>query len=150
MIGFKPAKQFRWAWIAFPRGLKFTHAYRLSRGEPRGNDNVRRSLRMIAPNPKAQWLPSIRDGQYARRFIAITQGSKRDTIPPLKFIGINTLVQWWRHFIMPLSHQPKHESDYRTGDRVLLCVLLMRKICHFTGKFVQHLSLYDGAVKPKL
>ena len=37
-------------------------------------------------------LTSIRDGQYARRSIALTQGLKRDIIPPFQFLGNTTLV----------------------------------------------------------
>ena len=37
-----------------------------------------------SPNPKVRYLTSMRNGQYGRRPIALTQGSKRYPIPPLK------------------------------------------------------------------
>ena len=45
------------------------------------------------------------------------------------------------------TNQPDHESDDRA---LVLCVLPMRKMWYFTGKYDQHLSLYCGSVKPKL
>ena len=44
------------------------------------------------------------------------------------------------------TNQPEHDSDDRTGDVVYFCVLPLKMIWHFTGKFDQHLSLYYGAV----
>ena len=43
-----------------------------------------------------------------------------------------------------MNRMIKHVIQY------ILCVLPMRKIWHFSGKFDQHLSLYCGAVKSKL
>ena len=38
------------------------------------------------------------------------------------------------------TNQPEHESDDRAGDTgTSVCVLPMRKILHFSGKFEQHL-----------
>ena len=44
------------------------------------------------------------------------------------------------------TNKPDHESE----DQLLLCVLPIRNIRHFSGKFDQHFSLYCGSVKPKL
>ena len=58
------------------------HAYRLSHGESRGNDNVHRSHQMITHK-------SICDGQYGHRLIELAQRSKRDPSPTFKFLGQN-------------------------------------------------------------
>ena len=52
---------------------------------------MRRSRPIIAPNLKVQQLASIRDSQYGHRPIALTQGSKRDPIPPVKFLVLTEM-----------------------------------------------------------
>ena len=64
----------------------------LSQGKSCGNDNMRRLRQMIVPNRKVQKLTSIRKGQYGGRPTALTQGSKRDSIPPFKFLGLYTYL----------------------------------------------------------
>ena len=85
----------------------------LSRGESCGNDNMRRLRRMIAPNPKVQKLTSICDGQYGGRPIALTQGSKRDSIPPFKFLGLYTyLLVVFVHGHFPQSAPAHHPVSF--------------------------------------
>ena len=50
---------------------------------------------MIAPNPKVQLLTTIRDRQNGCHPIALTQGSKRDPIPPFKFLDLDTSTGWF-------------------------------------------------------
>ena len=68
--------------------------------------------------------------------------------------------QWRHHFIM-LQHlhvETGSKQTYQSMNwpmaqviHVLVCVLPMRKIWHFSGKFDKHLSLYwRGSVKLKL
>ena len=80
------------------------HPYWLSCGESRGNhDNVHRSHRMTAPNPKVQLLTSIHDRRYGRRPIALTQGSKRDPIPPFKFLGCTISPFCFKWFLISVD-----------------------------------------------
>ena len=84
----------------------------------------------MAPNPKHRW--PLYAGTVLMSFY---------------YAFIPTCGNWFK------KNQPKHKLDDCAGDTVtlvLLYVLPVRKIWHFSGKFDQHLSLYCGAVKLKV
>ena len=66
----------------FPCGFKLPTDIRLSCVISHGDDNVRRSRQMMAPNSP----PYVMANMAAAR--ALTQGSKRDLRPPVKFLGM--------------------------------------------------------------
>ena len=60
------------------------------------------------------------------------------------YVSTTTRSNWFQ------TNQPEHESDDRAGDTVTSLGATNEKDVALSGKFDQPLSLYCGAVKPKL